>query len=267
MGGCVGGVKDSEVSRQRLKGLKVCSNLPYKLKLNINIGSHIHRLLYNRECLPMGGIAHMVEETLKLACGVDSEFIKDKRIAADHPPPPTPSCISIFRCSYCQEKGHFPFVDMAYQGFASGEPERDAKAIRVFLKHGHLLGLSQSFAKNMGLHGQRVDCLREPSFSRIACRTLQFVSSMVRRPSLRSLHFTVCFAKMRNKLWLSKVGYSRLQDQCIVIHLFMVTLTVSIILNDRDLKKLWLKEVKVCYASNLPVYSKHLLLCFTVYMD
>ena len=33
-----------------------------------------------------------------------------------------------------QVKIHFPFFDMAYQGFASGDPERDAKAIRFSLK-------------------------------------------------------------------------------------------------------------------------------------
>lgn len=49
---------------------------------------------------------------------------------------------------------------MAYQGFASGDPERDAKAIRIFLEDGHLIGCAQSFAKNMGLYGQRVGCLR-----------------------------------------------------------------------------------------------------------
>lgn len=59
-----------------------------------------------------------------------------------------------------QAKGHFPFFDMAYQGFASGNPERDAKAIRIFLEDGHLIGLAQSYAKNMGLYGQRVGCLR-----------------------------------------------------------------------------------------------------------
>lgn len=35
-----------------------------------------------REYLPMGGSVKMVEETLKLAYGDNSEFIKDKRIAA-----------------------------------------------------------------------------------------------------------------------------------------------------------------------------------------
>lgn len=54
------------------------------------------------------------------------------------------------------EKGHFPFLDCAYQGFATGDCDRDAAAIRMFLKDGHRLGLSQSYAKNMGLYGQRI---------------------------------------------------------------------------------------------------------------
>jgi aspartate aminotransferase len=36
----------------------------------------------NREYLPMGGCVKMIDESLKLAYGEDSEFIKDKRIAA-----------------------------------------------------------------------------------------------------------------------------------------------------------------------------------------
>lgn len=57
-------------------------------------------------------------------------------------------------------KHHFPFFDMAYQGFASGYLEKDAKAIRLFLEDGHVVGCAQSFAKNMGLYGHRVGCLR-----------------------------------------------------------------------------------------------------------
>lgn len=49
---------------------------------------------------------------------------------------------------------------MAYQGFASGDLEKDAKAIRIFLEDGHIIGCAQSFAKNMGLYGHRVGCLR-----------------------------------------------------------------------------------------------------------
>eukprot|EP00191_Tetraselmis_sp_GSL018_P009947 CAMPEP_0177616976 /NCGR_PEP_ID=MMETSP0419_2-20121207/24557_1 /TAXON_ID=582737 /ORGANISM="Tetraselmis sp., Strain GSL018" /LENGTH=303 /DNA_ID=CAMNT_0019115299 /DNA_START=148 /DNA_END=1058 /DNA_ORIENTATION=+ len=32
------------------------------------------------------------------------------------------------------EKGHFPFFDMAYQGFATGDCERDGQAVQIFLK-------------------------------------------------------------------------------------------------------------------------------------
>ena len=44
---------------------------------------------------------------------------------------------------------HYPFFDMAYQGFASGDTDRDAFAVRHFVSEGHGLCLAQSFAKNM----------------------------------------------------------------------------------------------------------------------
>ncbi|KZO96068.1 PLP-dependent transferase [Calocera viscosa TUFC12733] len=50
----------------------------------------------------------------------------------------------------------FPFFDMAYQGFASGDIARDAFAPRHFVSEGHQIALCQSFAKNMGLYGERV---------------------------------------------------------------------------------------------------------------
>ncbi|KZF19953.1 aspartate aminotransferase [Xylona heveae TC161] len=53
------------------------------------------------------------------------------------------------------ERGHYPFFDMAYQGFASGDTDRDAFAVRQFIKDGHSIALAQSFAKNMGLYGER----------------------------------------------------------------------------------------------------------------
>ncbi|PSR72383.1 hypothetical protein PHLCEN_2v11726 [Hermanssonia centrifuga] len=55
-----------------------------------------------------------------------------------------------------QEKQLFPFFDMAYQGFASGNTTRDAFAVRHFVSSGQQIALSQSFAKNMGLYGERV---------------------------------------------------------------------------------------------------------------
>jgi aspartate aminotransferase len=48
-----------------------------------------------------------------------------------------------------KEGDHFPFFDMAYQGFASGNTDKDAFALRHFIKEGLRPVLAQSFAKNM----------------------------------------------------------------------------------------------------------------------
>jgi aspartate aminotransferase len=54
------------------------------------------------------------------------------------------------------EKKLFPFFDVAYQGFSSGDLDKDAGAIRLFVQQGHELFVAQSFAKNMGLYNERV---------------------------------------------------------------------------------------------------------------
>lgn len=59
----------------------------------------------------------------------------------------------------CSQRSLFPFFDMAYQGFASGDPERDAQAVRTFVKDGHSILLAQSYAKNFGLYGERVGAI------------------------------------------------------------------------------------------------------------
>ncbi|KAJ6002551.1 hypothetical protein N7451_005098 [Penicillium sp. IBT 35674x] len=52
-------------------------------------------------------------------------------------------------------RSHFPFFDTAYQGFASGDLNRDAWSIRYFIEQGFELCVAQSFAKNFGLYGER----------------------------------------------------------------------------------------------------------------
>ncbi|KAL6629390.1 hypothetical protein ACP70R_029155 [Stipagrostis hirtigluma subsp. patula] len=111
-------------------------------------------------------------------------------------------------------KNHFPFFDMANQGFASGDPERDARAIRIFLEDGHQVGCAQSYAKNMGLYGQRVGCLSilcedEMEATAVKSQLQQIARAMYSSPPVHG------------------------------------ALVVSIILNDPGLKSLWLKEVKV----------------------
>lgn len=58
-----------------------------------------------------------------------------------------------------RDNGLIPFFDCAYQGFASGSVERDNFAIRHFVDQGFELVIAQSFAKNLGLYGQRAGAL------------------------------------------------------------------------------------------------------------
>lgn len=53
-----------------------------------------------------------------------------------------------------QKRNLFTFFDMAYQGFASGDINRDSWAVRHFIEQGINIVLSQSYAKNMGLYGK-----------------------------------------------------------------------------------------------------------------
>jgi aspartate aminotransferase len=57
-----------------------------------------------------------------------------------------------------RSKGHFPFFDCAYQGFATGELMKDNAAVRYFIEQGFELVVAQSFAKNFGLYGERAGC-------------------------------------------------------------------------------------------------------------
>ncbi|KAI3963784.1 hypothetical protein MKW98_029894 [Papaver atlanticum] len=252
----------------------------------------------NMEYLPMGGSMHMVEETLKLAYGENSDLIKDKKIAAIqalsgtgacrvfadfqkrfkpdshiyipvptwsnhhniwrdaqvpqqtfryyHPETkgldfaslmedlknaPSGSFFLLHACAHnptgvdpteeqwkeisqqMKVKGHFPFFDMAYQGFASGDPERDAKAIRIFREDGHLIGCAQSYAKNMGLYGQRVGCL-----------------SLVCDDDKQAIAVKSQLQQIARPMYSNPPVHG--------------ALVVSTILSDPNLKNLWLKEVK-----------------------
>uniref|UniRef100_A0A0V0HP37 Putative ovule protein n=1 Tax=Solanum chacoense TaxID=4108 RepID=A0A0V0HP37_SOLCH len=118
-------------------------------------------------------------------------------------------------CEKCfQIKNHFPFFDMAYQGIASGDVERDATAIRIFLEDGHLLGCAQSFSKNMGLYEHRVGCV-----------------SIVSRDDKQATAIQSQLQRTVRAMYSSSPVHG--------------PLLVSTILNDADLKALWEEEVKV----------------------
>jgi aspartate aminotransferase len=102
-------------------------------------------------------------------CGLDFKGLLD-----DLSKVPEKSCILLHACAHnptgvdpkleqwkelsalFKKRNLFPFFDMAYQGFASGDLDADAAAVRLFVNDGHSIALCQSFAKNMGLYGERV---------------------------------------------------------------------------------------------------------------
>ncbi|KAL7412820.1 aspartate aminotransferase [Mrakia frigida] len=56
-------------------------------------------------------------------------------------------------------KKHFAFLDCAYQGFASGDLDKDAAAVREMEARNVPLLVCQSFSKNAGLYSERVGAL------------------------------------------------------------------------------------------------------------
>lgn len=58
-----------------------------------------------------------------------------------------------------KSRGHIPIFDCAYQGFASGDLDKDAFSVRLFADAGIEMFIAQSFAKNMGLYGERIGAL------------------------------------------------------------------------------------------------------------
>lgn len=102
---------------------------------------------------------------------------------------------------------------MAYQGFASGDIDKDAEAVRLFVDQGHQIVLAQSFAKNMGLYGERVGafsivCKDKEEAKRVESQLKIIIRPMYSNPPIHGARIA------------------------------------EIIMNDASLRKQWLKEVK-----------------------
>ncbi|KAG0170259.1 aspartate transaminase aat1 [Apophysomyces sp. BC1034] len=111
-----------------------------------------------------------------------------------------------------KEREHFAFFDMAYQGFASGDCNRDAYALRKFVDEGHQLVLSQSFAKNMGLYGERVGsfsvvCADEDERARVESQLKILIRPMYSNPPIHGARLvsTVLNSPELKQEWLGEV--------------------------------------------------------------
>ena len=80
-------------------------------------------------------------------------------------------------------KNHLPFFDSAYQGFASGDLERDAWALRYFVREGFELLAAQSFAKNFGLYNERAGTISFVCASAAQAKVVLSQVKMVIRPN------------------------------------------------------------------------------------
>jgi len=81
----------------------------------------------------------------------------------------------------CLDKSFLVFFDSAYQGFVSGDFVKDAWTIRRFMEANVNFILTQSFAKNFGLYGERVGAIHIVCASKdAAARTLSQLKLVIR---------------------------------------------------------------------------------------
>ncbi|PNW78716.1 hypothetical protein CHLRE_09g387726v5 [Chlamydomonas reinhardtii] len=83
-----------------------------------------------------------------------------------------------------QERKLLPFFDSAYQGFASGDLDADAASVRLFASAPgpQEMVLAQSFAKNMGLYGERAGALSVVCKSKEVAGRVESQLKLVIRP-------------------------------------------------------------------------------------
>jgi len=111
-----------------------------------------------------------------------------------------------------KSRGLFPFFDMAYQGFASGDVAKDAYAVRKFLADGHNIALSQSYSKNMGLYGERagafsIVCSSQEEAARVMSQVKILIRPLYSNPPLHGARIvsTILNTPELNAEWLGDV--------------------------------------------------------------
>ncbi|KAG8375563.1 hypothetical protein BUALT_Bualt10G0113600 [Buddleja alternifolia] len=102
-----------------------------------------------------------------------------------------------------RSKALLPFFDSAYQGFASGNLDIDAQPIRMFVADGGECFVAQSYAKNMGLYGERVGalsivCRSADVASRVESQLKLVIRPMYSNPPIHGASIVAMILKDRN---------------------------------------------------------------------
>jgi aspartate aminotransferase len=115
-------------------------------------------------------------------------------------------------CAAIKQRNVFPFFDMAYQGFASGNVDNDAFAVRHFVSEGLNVALAQSFAKNMGLYGERagaftITCKATEEAERLMSQVKILIRPMYSNPPVHGARIvqTILGNAQLKKQWLGDV--------------------------------------------------------------
>jgi len=113
-----------------------------------------------------------------------------------------------------KEYGHTIAFDFAYMGWASGDMDKDAEIIRRYAKTGEQFFVAFSFSKCMGLYGERIGCCHA------VCKSPKEKVNVESRLA-QALRSTISVAPQNGALIANEV------------------------LSNKQLKKQWIKELKV----------------------
>jgi aspartate/tyrosine/aromatic aminotransferase len=112
-----------------------------------------------------------------------------------------------------QERNLFPFFDLAYQGYISGDLYKDIFPIYEFLKNDFEMFIAQSFSKSMNLYGERAGALHV------------IVNDPNTIPNIKA-HF----AEIAKSIYLVPIGHgSRI---------------IKTVIGTKSLRKIWEEELK-----------------------
>ncbi len=111
-----------------------------------------------------------------------------------------------------KENDLFPFFDVAYQGFASGCLEKDGYGLRHFVKEGFQMVIAQSFAKTMGLYGERtgalhIVCSDKPTAEKVLSQVKIVIRSNYSSPPIHGARIAgkILVNKENREKWLSEL--------------------------------------------------------------
>lgn len=145
--------------------------------------------------------------------------------------------------------GQFAVFDAAYQGFASGDISKDNVSLRQFIDDGHQVVACQSFAKNMGLYGERAGAVHfvvenEHKKKEIFSQLQTLVRPMYSNPPIHGAKVPVCSFFSSNFPVHSPPPQPLFIRDILSFDTLPHFQIVTTILNDSKLYSEWEKDVK-----------------------